>query len=171
MSIAASPVDEGADPPDWPNTLVPVAMPDATRETRMLSMLVWVRAVLANSDLKSPPLILSKALAGKLVRPVQPYQAKLNLVPEDVSMSGKLVRLVQPNHACLKSVPEDVSIKGKLVRPVQFFQASPKLVPEDVSIRGKLVRLEQPYQAKLKLVPDDVSIRGKLVISDQYLQK
>ena len=117
MSIAGWPVPaDGADPPDWSNTRVPAAIPDATSDTRMLSMLVWVRAVLANAELKSPPLILSKALAGKLVRPVQPYQAKLNLVPEDVSMSGKLVRLVQPNHACLKSVPEDVLMSGRLVR-------------------------------------------------------
>ena len=66
MSIAASPVDEGADPPDWLNT--PAAMPDATSDTRMLSMLVWVREVLSNASVKFPPFILSKALAGKLVR-------------------------------------------------------------------------------------------------------
>ena len=64
--IAASPVDEGADPPDWPNT--PAAIPDATSDTRMLSMLVWVSAVYANASPKLPPFILSKALAGKLVR-------------------------------------------------------------------------------------------------------
>jgi len=92
-------------------------------------MLVWVRAVFVNASVKSPPLTLSKALAGKLVRLVQFCQAPLKRVPEDVSMSGKLVRLSQLRHACLKSVPEEVSI------------------------RGKLVRLEQPYQVWLKLVP------------------
>ena len=71
VSIAASPVDEGAEPYDWSNTRVPVAMPDVTRETRMLSMLVWFRAVLVNAFLKSPPLTLSKALAGKFVRMMQ----------------------------------------------------------------------------------------------------
>ena len=105
-------------------------MPDATRETRMLSMLVCVRAVSVNALSKFPPLTLSKALAGKLVRPVQPYQAKLYLVPEDVSIRGKLVRLLQSNHACTNLVPDDVSMSGKLVRPVQFFQASSKLVPK-----------------------------------------
>ena len=69
VSIAASPVDEGADPPDWSNT--PAAIPDATSDTRMLSMLVWVRAVPVNASSKLPPFILSKALAGKLVRLVQ----------------------------------------------------------------------------------------------------
>ena len=58
-------------------------------------MLVWVSAVFVNAPVKFPPLILSKALAGKLVRSVQSYQAWLKLVPEDVSISGKLVR---PEH-------------------------------------------------------------------------
>ena len=75
VSIAASPVAEGADPPDWPNTRVPADMPDATRETRMLSMLVSVRAVLVNASVKFPPFTLSKMFAGKLVRLVQPRHA------------------------------------------------------------------------------------------------
>ena len=99
VSIAASPVDEGADPPDWLNTRVPAAILDATSDTRMLSMLVWVSAVFVNASVKSPPLISSNALAGKLVRLVQPYQVRLKLVPEDVSIRGKLVRLVQLSHA------------------------------------------------------------------------
>ena len=143
VSIAASPVDEGADPPDWSNTRVPAAIPDATSDTNTLSMLVWVRAVLANADLKSPPLILSKALAGKLVRLEQLRQALPKSVPEDVSIRGKLVRLEQACHAFRKIIPEDVSIRGKLVRLVQFRQDCLKLVPADVSIRGKLVRLVQ----------------------------
>ena len=134
MSIAASPVDEGAEPPDWSNTRVPALIPDATSDTRMLSMLVCVRAVLVNASVKFPPFTLSKALAGKLVR------------------------LVQPCHAFSKSVPADVSIRGKLVRLEQFCQAIEKLVPEDVSIRGKLVRLLQPYHARSKSRPEDVSI-------------
>ena len=69
MSIAASPAADGADPPDWSNTGDGgQAMPDVTSDTRMLSMLVWVRAVPVNASVKSPPFILSKALAGKLVR-------------------------------------------------------------------------------------------------------
>jgi len=98
-------------------------MPDATRETRMLSMLVCVSAVFVNASVKSPPFTLSKALAGKLVR------------------------LVQLSHALAKFVPEDVSIRGKLVRLEQPSQARLKLVPADVSMSGKLVRLEQPSQA------------------------
>ena len=97
-------------------------MPDATRETRMLSMLVWVRAVPANAPLKFPPFTLSKALAGKLVRLLQLYQVWLKLVPEDVSISGKLVRLLQSRQASLKSVPADVSMSGKLVRLEQSHQ-------------------------------------------------
>ena len=123
VSIAASPAADGADPPDWSNTRVPVAMPDVTRETRMLSMLVWVRAVFVNASVKFPPLTLSKAFAGKLVRLEQSLHAPKKLLPEDVSIRGKLVRLVQPNHALVKSVPADVSIRGKLVRPVQLNQA------------------------------------------------
>ena len=96
--IAASPVADGADPPDWSNTRVPAAIPDATSDTRMLSMLVSVRSVLVNASAKLPPFILSKALAGKLVRLVQFCQALLKLVPADVSMSGKLVRLLQLYH-------------------------------------------------------------------------
>jgi len=70
-------------------------MPDATRETRMLSMLVCVRAVFLNASLNFPPFTLSKALAGKLARLLQPYHALSKSVPADVSIRGKLVRLVQ----------------------------------------------------------------------------
>jgi len=147
VSIAASPVEDGAEPPDWSNTRVPVAMPDATSDTRMLSMLVCVRAVLANASVKLPPFTLSKMFAGKLVRLVQFSQAALKSVPADVSIRGKLVRLEQPRQASLKSVPADVSIRGKLVRLVQLRHALRKSIPEDVSIRGKLVRLVQPRQA------------------------
>jgi len=99
VSIAASPVAEGADPPDWSNTRVPVAMPDVTSDTRMLSMLVWVRSVFVNASVKFPPFTLSKALSGKLVRLEQLRHASLKLVPEDVSIRGKLVRLEQPRQA------------------------------------------------------------------------
>ena len=86
-------------------------------------MLVWVSAVFVNAPLKFPPLTLSKALAGKLVRLEQATQAYAKLVPEDVSIRGKLVRLEQPTHACLKSVPDEVSISGKLVRLLQLYHA------------------------------------------------
>ena len=99
VSIAASPVDDGAEPPDWLNTRVPADMPDATSDTNTLSMLVCVRAVFVNASVKFPPLTLSKALAGKLVRLEQPYHALAKSVPADVSMSGKLVRLLHPSHA------------------------------------------------------------------------
>ena len=99
VSIDASPVDEGADPPDCLNTRVPAAIPDATSDTNTLSMLVWVRAVAVNAPVKFPPLTLSKALAGKLVRLLQLYQANLKSVPADVSIRGKLVRLLQSRQA------------------------------------------------------------------------
>ena len=98
-------------------------MPDATSDTRMLSMLVWVSAVSLNASVKSPPFTLSKALAGKLVRLEQSCQARSKLVPDDVSIRGKLVRLEQPNHAWIKPVTDDVSIRGKLVRLEQSRQA------------------------------------------------
>ena len=167
MSIAASPVEDGADPPDWSNTRVPASIPDATSDTKMLSMLVCVRAVFVNASLKSPPFTLSKMFAGKLVRLEQSSQAREKLVPEDVSIRGKLVRLVQLYQASLKRVPADVSSRGKLVRLVQLYQARLKIVPADVSIRGKLVRLVQLYQARKKLVPEDVSMSGKLVRLEQ----
>ena len=118
-------------------------MPDATRETRMLSMLVWVSAVFANAAVKSPPFTLSNNPAGIVVRLEQLNQACLKVVPADVSIRGKLVRVEQLYQALLKSVPADVSIRGKLVRLEQLYQAALKLVTADVSIRGKLVRLEQ----------------------------
>ena len=70
-------------------------MPDVTSDTRMLSMLVCVSAVLLNASVKLPPLTLSNSPAGIVVRLVQAYQANFKLVPEDVSIRGKLVRLVQ----------------------------------------------------------------------------
>ena len=98
-------------------------MPDATSDTRMLSMLVCVREVLANASVKFPPLTLSKALAGKLVRLKQRCHASRKLVPDDMSIRGKLVRLKQPHQARKKLIPEDVSIRGKDVRLVQSNQA------------------------------------------------
>ena len=62
-------------------------------------MLVWSSAVLAKADVKSPPLTLSKALAGKLVSDEQLYHARLKLVPLDVSINGKLVSDEQLYHA------------------------------------------------------------------------
>ena len=100
-----------------------MAIPDVTSDNRMLSMLVCVRAVFVNAPVKSPPLILSKALAGKLVRLLQLLQAAKKLVPAEVSIRGKLVRLLQLYQATLKLVPADVSISGKLVRLVQLYQA------------------------------------------------
>ena len=75
MSIAATPVEDGREPPDWSNTRVPVAMPDATSDNRMLSMLVCVRAVFVNAWVKFPAVMLSKMFAGKLVRLVQSRHA------------------------------------------------------------------------------------------------
>jgi hypothetical protein len=115
-------VDEGAEPPDWLNTRVPAAIPDATSETRILSMLVWVRSVFVNALVKFPPLISSKALAGNVVRLEQPNHALAKLVPEDVSIRGKLVRLEQPLQANTKLIPADVSIRGNEVSSDQFRQ-------------------------------------------------
>ena len=84
-------------------------------------MLVWSSAVLVKAFVKSPPLTLSKALAGKLVSDGQPSHAELKSVPLEVSISGKLVSDVQKRHAELKSVPLEVSINGKLVSDVQLY--------------------------------------------------
>ena len=98
-------------------------MPDVTSDTRMLSMLVWVRAVFKNASVKFPPFTLSKALAGKLVSLLQSRHVWLKLVAADVSIRGKLVRLLQSRQAALKLFPADVSIGGKLVRLVQLSHA------------------------------------------------
>ena len=87
-------------------------------------MLVWSSAVLRKADVKSPPLILSKALAGKLVSDEQVYHARLKSVPLDVSINGKLVSDEQRFHATKKSVPLDVSINGKLVSDEQLYHAA-----------------------------------------------
>ena len=147
VSIAASPPADGAEPPDCLNTRVPAAIPDATSDTRMLSMLVWVREVFKNALEKSPPLTLSKALAGKLVRLEQLIHALVKSIPEEVSIKGKLVRLEQLLHASRKLFPEDVSISGKLVRLEQLLHACSKLVPDEVLAKGKLVRLVQKNHA------------------------
>ena len=49
-------------------------MPDVTSDTRMLSMLVCVRAVFKNAPLKFPPFTLSNSPAGIVVRLLQPNQ-------------------------------------------------------------------------------------------------
>ena len=87
-------------------------------------MLVWSSAVLRKAYEKSPPLMLSKALAGKLVSDEQLYHARLKLVPLDVSINGKLVSDVQKRHAAKKSAPREVSINGKLVSDEQLYHAA-----------------------------------------------
>jgi len=93
------------------------------------------------------PVQESKKLAGKVVRLEQFNQARVKIVPLDVSINGKLVRLEQPYQVLPKLVPLEVLINGKLVKLVQLRHVSEKLVPLDVSIRGKLVRLLLLYQA------------------------
>ena len=46
VSIAVLPVDDGAEPPDWENILVPVAIPEVTKETKIPSIDAWFRFVL-----------------------------------------------------------------------------------------------------------------------------
>ena len=62
-------------------------------------MLVWFSAVLRKAFVKSPPLILSKALAGKLVSDEQPDHAARKFSPLEVSIDGKLVSDEQLSHA------------------------------------------------------------------------
>ena len=66
-------------------------MPDVTKETKIPSMLVWSSAVSRKAAAKLPPLILSKALAGKLVSDEQSRHAEVKRVPLEVSINGKLV--------------------------------------------------------------------------------
>ena len=86
-------------------------------------MLVWSSAVLVKAPAKLPPLILSKALAGKFVSDEQSRHALEKLVPLDVSINGKLVSDEHLYHAAGKSVPLDVSINGKLVSDEQLDHA------------------------------------------------
>ena len=62
-------------------------------------MLVWLSAVPMKAFVKSPPLILSKALAGKLVSDEQPYHALEKFSPLEVLIDGKLVSDEQLSHA------------------------------------------------------------------------
>ncbi len=62
-------------------------------------MLVSSSAVPMKAFVKSPPLIVSKALAGKLVSDEQKRHASGKVVPLDVLIKGKLVSDVQPRHA------------------------------------------------------------------------
>ena len=112
VSIASSPAEEGADPPDWPNRSVPVLMPEATSETRMLSILASERFVLVKALKKSPPLISSKKFAGKLVSDVQLKNTLPKLVPEDVLSSVMVTTLALPNQVPLKLTTEDVLYEG-----------------------------------------------------------
>ena len=61
-------------------------------------MLVWLSAVPMKADVKSPPLILSKAFAGKLVSDEQPYHALEKFSPLEVLIKGKLVSDEQLRH-------------------------------------------------------------------------
>ena len=74
-------------------------MPDVTKETKIPSMLVWSSAVLLKAYEKSPPLMLSKALAGKLVSDEQLFHAREKSAPLEVSINGKVVSDVQSYHA------------------------------------------------------------------------
>ena len=87
--------------------------------TNIPSILCCDKFVALNAPIKFVATQLSKKLEGKLVKLEQFDQAKLKLVPLDVSSNGKLVKLLQPYHAILKLVPLDVSINGKLVKVLQ----------------------------------------------------
>ena len=82
-------------------------------------MLVWLSAVPMKAFVKSPPLISSKAFAGKLVSDEQLRHASGKVVPLEVLIKGKLVSDEQLRHAAPKLVPLEVSIKGKLVSDAQ----------------------------------------------------
>ena len=86
-------------------------------------MLVWSRFVLRKAFVKSPPLILSKAFAGKLVSDEQPRHAEEKSVPLEVLIKGKLVSDEQPYHAEPKFSPLEVLIDGKLVSDEQLSHA------------------------------------------------
>jgi len=170
--MAGCPVPiEGAEPPDWSNSLVPVEMPEVTSETKMPSMLDSVNAVLEKALPMLPPFILSKKLAGKLASELQPSHARAKLVPLEVSIRGKLVSEMQEPHARKKLVTLEVSIRGKLASELHTYHARSRLVPLEVSIRGKLVSEMQENHARVKSVPLDVSISGNSVISERLLQK
>ena len=105
----------------------------------MPSMLGRSSAVPLKAYSRSPPLILSKALAGKLVSDEQPCHAEEKSVPSEVSIDGKLSSDEQPNHAEEKVVPLEVSIKGKLSSDEQLRHALEKPSPLDVLINGNSV--------------------------------
>ena len=101
-----------------------------SKDTRMLSMLVWLRAQLNQALVKFVAVQVSNIPAGKEVRLVQLFQASLKLVPLLTLRRGKEVRLVQLYQALLKLVPLLTSSSGKVVRLVQLAQALVKLVTQ-----------------------------------------
>ena len=98
-------------------------MPEVTKETRIPSMLVWSSAVPVKAVPKSPPCILSKALAGKLFNDEHVSQAPKNTLPLEVSISGKMVNDEHLDHVNVKLVPLDVSTSGKMVNDEHLFHA------------------------------------------------
>lgn len=103
-------------------------------------------------------MVLSKRLAGNVVRLVQFCQVSLNPVnvvepsaalPITASKlrEGKEVRLLQPRIALEKLVAEEVFKAGNEVKLLHPFHELKKLPPDDVSISGKLVRLPQTNHA------------------------
>ena len=66
--------------------------------TRILSTDVWSRAQFTNASVKSVAVTVSKRLAGKVVKLLQPFHALEKLVPALTSISGKLVKLAEPDH-------------------------------------------------------------------------
>lgn len=145
-TFAASPVALGAAEVPPSMFTVPLLWPAVSRETRMLSTLVWSRAQLVQAWVKF-------------------VAAQVSNIP-----AGKEVRLVQFSQVCAKIVPLLTSSKGKEVKLAQLNQAAPKSVPLLISSMGKEVRFRQPNQAELKLVPLLTFNRGKEVRLEQFRQ-
>ena len=86
-------------------------------------------------------------MSGKLVRPVQPPQARSKSVPEDVLRLGKTDKPVQPSQVPIKDVPEEVSMLGKDDNPEQFCHANEKSTQLDKFKSGKTVNAVQSFHA------------------------
>jgi len=90
---------------------------------RILFTLVAVKAQLRNALLNTIHAVLSKTLAGTVVKEVQFLQASSRVVTDPKSIEGADIKEEQPSHADLALVTLGIVINPKEVSPVQLRQA------------------------------------------------
>lgn len=107
--------------------------------------------------------------AGKLSKPLHPYQADVKSVAEETLIRGNTVIEEQPSQVFLKFEQLLVLISGKLVaspalamlsRFAQLAHVPERVVADEVLIKGNDARFEQLPHAEERFVAADVFICG-----------